>query len=198
MANLAYVRVSTTEQNCDRQYELFRERKIHIDEFYEEKKSGKNTDRPKLRELLGYIRKGDVVYIESISRIARNTRDFLDIVEKLNEKKVELVSMKESIDTASPQGRFMLSVFASLYQLERENILERQREGIAIALEQRRNGIDRPYGRPVVKCPKDFAKYYSQWKSGKITATQFMRLVDLKRTTFYKMVKEYEKKERKV
>ena len=168
MAHLAYVRVSTTEQNCDRQYELFRERKISIDDFYEEEKSGKNVDRPKLQELLGFVRKGDVVYIESISRLARNTKDFLDIVERLHKKNVDLVSLKENIDTTTPQGRFMLSVFAALYQLERENILERQREGIAVALEQRRNGINRPYGRPTIQCPKEFGTYYKQWRSGKI------------------------------
>ena len=115
MAKIAYIRVSTKEQNTGRQYELLKERGIIPDKTYEEKLSGKNTDRPELRAMLAYIREGDTVYIESISRLARNTRDFLTLVDYLQSKQVDLVSLKENIDTATPTGKFMLSVFAALY-----------------------------------------------------------------------------------
>ena len=194
MANIAYMRVSTKDQSIARQKAVFKERGIYLDKVFDEPKSGKDTDRPRLKEMLAYIREGDTVYIESISRLARNTRDFLDLVDIItNQKHAELVSLKESIDTTSPNGKFMLSVFAALYQLEREIILERQREGIAVALEQRRNGVNRPYGRPKAVPSKKFAKWYADWKVGKITAREFMRLEGVKKSTFYKLVKSYEK-----
>ena len=187
MANISYIRVSTKEQNTGRQFELLKERGIKLDKVYEEHVSGKNTNRPQLQAMLDYVREGDTVYIESISRLARNTRDFLNIVEMLQEKKVNLVSLKESIDTSTPQGKFMLSVFSALYQLERENILERQREGINLALKE-----GRAYGRPPVKMSDTFPANYKKWKEGKITATEFMKQESLPRTTFYRLVNQYE------
>lgn len=192
MAKIGYIRVSTQEQNTGRQYELLKERGITPDKVYEEHISGKNTNRPELKAMLEYVREGDTVYIESISRLARNTRDFLNIIESLQSKKVELVSLKESIDTSTPTGKFMLSVFAALYQLERENILERQKEGIALALEERKKDGSRPYGRPSVKMSDTFPANYKKWKDGKITATEFMKKESLPRTTFYRLVKQYE------
>ena len=189
---IAYIRVSTQEQNTGRQKELLKERGITPDKVYEEHVSGKNTNRPQLKAMLDYVRDGDTVYIESISRLARNTRDFLNIVEMLREKNVGLVSLKESIDTTTPQGKFMLSVFSALYELERENILERQREGIALALEERKKDSSRPYGRPSVKMSDTFPANYKKWKDGKITATEFMKQESLPRTTFYRLVKQYE------
>ena len=192
MAKIAYIRVSTKEQNTGRQYELLKDRNIVPDKIYEEKFSGKNTDRPELKAMLAYVREGDTVYIESISRLARNTRDFLNLVEYLQDKQVDLVSLKESIDTATPTGKFMLSVFAALYQLERENTLQRQREGIDLALADRKNGKDRPYGRPPAVLSETFAVNYKLWKDGKLTAVDFMRKEHLPRTTFYRLVKRYE------
>ncbi len=198
MSNIAYIRVSTREQNTDRQYALFKDRGIHIDKFFDESLSGKNMNRPELKKMLDFIREGDVVYIESISRLARNTKDFLNIVEQITARKgCQLVSLKESIDTESPAGKFMLSVFAALYQLERETTLERQREGIAVALRQRREGVNRPYGRPIIVSSKKFPQRYMQWKRGEINAREFMRLEGMKKTTFYKLVKEYEKKQKR-
>ncbi len=197
MSNIAYIRVSTREQNTDRQYALFKERGIRIDKFFDESLSGKNMNRPELKRMLDFIREGDVVYIESISRLARNTRDFLNMVEHITKKGCDLVSLKEMIDTKTPTGKFMLSIFAALYQLERETILERQKEGIAVALRQRKEGIDRPYGRPTIVPSKKFPKRYTQWKNGEINAREFMRLEGMKKTTFYKAVKEYEEKQKR-
>lgn len=188
MANIGYVRVSTKEQNTGRQFALLEERGIVIDKPYVEKVSGKDVNgRPELKAMLEYVREGDTVYIESISRLARNIMDLLDIVKQLQEKKVELFSLKETIDTSTPQGKFMLSVFGALAELERETIRQRQREGIDLALAE-----GRAYGRPAVEMSNTFSKNYKDWKAGKIKAVEFMKLEKLKKTTFYKLIKEYE------
>ena len=131
---IGYIRVCTEEQNTARQEVLLRE--LDVDELFIDKASGKNADRPELTRMMNYVRRGDTVIVESISRFARNARDLLDLVERLTEKQVEFVSRKEAIDTTTPTGKFMLTVFAAVAELEREYILQRQREGIAIAKEQ--------------------------------------------------------------
>jgi Site-specific recombinases, DNA invertase Pin homologs len=184
--NIAYVRVSTQEQNTGRQLEAMKQ--YSIGKVFEEKISGKDTNRPQLRALLEYAREEDTIYIESISRLARNTLDFLNIVEQLNGKGIKLISLKESIDTSTPQGKFMLSVFAALSQLERDTIRQRQREGIDLALKQ-----GRKYGRPKIEIDDLFIQAYNEWKAENITAVQAMKRADMTRCTFYKRVKEYEK-----
>ena len=183
---LGYIRVSTAEQNESRQIKALLERGIEQDDLFIDKQSGKNTDRPRLKDLLGYVRKGDIVYTESISRIARNTKDLLTIVDTLQQKQVDFVSLKESIDTTTPQGKFMLTVFAAMAELERDNILERQREGIAIAKEQ-----GKYTGRQPIKVDDTlFKDTVTRWKKGEITARKAMEIVNLKPNTFYRRVKE--------
>ena len=123
MANIGYIRVSTQQQNTGRQHEGFTAHNITIDKMYEEKISGKNTDRPQLQSMLQYVREGDTVYVESFSRLARSTRDLLNIMETLTAKGVQFVSLKENVDTSTPNGKFMLIVFAGLAELERDSIL---------------------------------------------------------------------------
>ena len=131
---IGYIRVSTQEQNTIRQEVLMQE--LGVDDVYIDRTSGKNTNRPELKRMMEYVRRGDTVIVESISRFARNTRDLLDLVEWLTEKDVEFVSKKEAIDTTTPTGKFMLTIFGAVAELEREYILQRQREGTAIAKEQ--------------------------------------------------------------
>ena len=128
---IGYIRVSTREQNTVRQEQLMET--LGVEEVYIDRMSGKNTDRPELKKMLEYVRRGDTVIVESISRFARNTRDLLELVERLTERGVEFVSQKETIDTSTPTGKFMLTVFGAVAELEREYILQRQQEGIAIA-----------------------------------------------------------------
>lgn len=187
MANISYIRVSTQQQNTGRQHMDLNNRGIVIDKVFEEKASGKNTERPALRALLQYVREGDTVYVESFSRLARSTKDLLNIVDDLTKKGVQFVSLKENVDTSTPQGKFMLTVFAGLAQLERENILQRQREGIDLCLIEHR-----PYGRPSASVSPTFATHYQQWKKGEIKAVDFMRIEQLPKSTFYKLVKRYE------
>ena len=187
MANIGYIRVSTQHQNTGRQHEDFSAKGITIDKLYEEKISGKNTDRPQLKAMLQYVREGDTVYAESFSRLARSTRDLLEIVEDLTSKGVQFVSLKENVDTSTPQGKFMLTVFAGLAQLERDTILQRQREGIDLCLSE-----GRAYGRPTAKISDTFPTHYQQWKAGKIKAVDFMKVENLPKSTFYKLVKRFE------
>ena len=176
---IGYIRVSTEEQNTARQEVLLRE--LGVDEVFIDKASGKNADRPELTRMMNYVRRGDTVIVESISRFARNTRDLLDLVERLTEKQVEFVSRKEAIDTTTPTGKFMLTVFAAVAELEREYILQRQHEGIAIAKEQ-----GKYTGRKPMPLPDNFERVVARWRAGEITATEAMRQTGLKPNTFYR------------
>lgn len=156
---------------------------LGVDQLYIDRASGKNADRPELRKMLTYVRQGDTVIVESISRFARNTRDLLDLVEQLADKQVEFVSQKEAIDTTTPTGKFMLTIFGAVAELEREYILQRQREGIAIAKEK---GIYK--GRKPVE-RSELPQVAAQWREGRITAAEAMRRLDMKPSTFYRKVK---------
>ncbi len=178
---IGYIRVSTQEQNTIRQEVLMKE--LGVDEVYVDRMSGKNTNRPELQRMMEYVRRGDTVIVESISRFARNTRDLLELVERLTAKGVEFVSKKEAIDTTTPTGKFMLTIFGAVAELEREYILQRQREGIAIAKEQ-----GKYTGRKATQ-PQSFDRVVAQWRSGEITAVEAMRTLKLSKTTFYRKVK---------
>lgn len=184
---LMYCRVSTAEQCELRQIVMANELGIEKEYIFLDKQSGKNAERKELQRLLEFCRKGDIVYTESISRIARNTKDLLEIVEKLNKKQVEFVSLKENIDTTTPQGKFMLTIFGACAELERESILQRQKEGIAIAR------LNNKYlGKPQMKIDKErFLKVCAEWRKGNKTATQCMKELNLKPNTFYRRVKEW-------
>ncbi len=179
---IGYIRVSTQEQNTMRQEVLMRS--LGVDEVYVDHMSGQNVNRPELQKMMEYVRKGDIVIVESISRFARNTRDLLELVEQLTAKGVEFVSRKEAIDTTTPTGKFMLTVFGAVAELEREYILQRQREGIAIAKAQ-----GKYRGRKPIQVP-EFEQVTSKWKSGTITAAEAMRTLHMTKTTFYRRVKQ--------
>lgn len=182
---IGYVRVSTEEQNTARQEIMLRE--LGVDELFVDRASGKNADRPELNRMMNFVRRGDTVIVESISRFARNTRDLLDLVERLTEKQVEFVSRKEAVDTTTPTGKFMLTVFAAVAELEREYILQRQREGIAIAKQQ-----GKYRGRPPKAYP-DFERIAARWQKGEITAVQAMKQLGMSKTRFYERVKRLKK-----
>lgn len=184
---VGYCRVSTAEQNVARQEELMQE--LNVEKVYIDKASGKSTaQREALREMLSYLREGDVLIVSEISRLARNTRDLLEIVDILQKKGVQFVSKKEAIDTSTPQGRFMLTVFGAQAELERAYILQRQREGIEIA---KREG--KYLGRKPIHVDESLLKRrYPDWKDGKMTARALMKELGLKPATFYRRIKEYE------
>ena len=162
---------------------------LGVEKIYVDKMSGKTKDRPALEDMMAFVREGDTVIVESISRFARNTKDLLNLVERLTEKKVEFVSKKESIDTATPAGKFMLTVFGAMAQLEREQILQRQAEGIALAKER---GVYK--GRKPIEIDDAlFAKLYRDWKNGETSPRFIIKKLGVSRATFYRRVEEYEK-----
>lgn len=183
---VAYVRVSTAEQNEARQTEALE--KFDIEKWYIEKVSGKDTKRERLQLMLDFVREGDEVYVMDFSRLSRSVQDLLDIVELLNAKKVKLVSLKENLDTSTPTGKLMLTFIGAIAEFERQNILERQREGIAIA---KREG---KYKGRKAKELDNFDEVYSSWKKGEITAVAASKLLDINRGTFYQRVKKKEGK----
>ena len=124
---IAYVRVSTVEQNEARQIEALK--KYDVDKWFTEKVSAKDTNRPQLQAMIDFAREGDTIYIHDFSRLARSTADLLKLVEQLQAKGVHLVSNKENIDTSTPTGRLMLTMIGAINEFERCNLLERQREG---------------------------------------------------------------------
>lgn len=183
MAKIGYIRVSTKEQETARQEQIMEN--YGVEKIYSEKLSGKNTDRPEFQKMIEFLREGDILYVESISRLSRSIRDLLKTVDILTGKGVSLVSAKENIDTNTPQGRFMLSIFAALSELEREQTLQRQREGIA---EAKKREVYK--GRqPIQIDEKRFREVCKRWTDGEITAVEAMRKLDLKSNTFYRRVK---------
>lgn len=182
---IAYVRVSTVEQNEARQIEALE--KYGIEKWFTEKVSGKNTNRPQLQQMLEFAREGDTIYVHDFTRLARSTKDLLDIVEHLKSKGIHLVSNKESIDTSTPTGKLMLTFLAGIAEFERENLLERQREGIAIA---KRNGKYK--GRKPFKSDK-FETLYQEYIKRKITKAEFASQLCTSRPTLNKLIRNYEK-----
>lgn len=186
---IGYIRVSTVEQNIARQEVIMK--KLDVEKIFIDKISGKNKERPMLKEMMDFVRSGDIVVVESISRFARNTRDLLELVDQLVAKGVQFVSMKERIDTSTPSGKFMLTVFGAVAQLERDYILQRQKEGIAIA---KVNG--KYQGRKKIRNDR-FDEIYEKWKNNEMTAVQAMKLLNYSKTTFYRRVKEMKENEEK-
>lgn len=183
---LSYVRVSTVEQNEQRQVKAIEER-ARIDKWYIEKVSGKETKRPQLQAMLDYMREGDTIIINDFSRLARSTKDLLELVELMQEKNVNLISLKENIDTSTPQGKLMLTMLGAINEFERMNMLERQREGIAIA-----KAKGKYKGRKAIEIDDKFKELYEKYMARKINKSQFANELEVSRTTLYKLIEEYE------
>lgn len=184
---VGYVRVSTEEQNTVRQENIMKQ--LGVERVYIEKASGKSrAGRPQLAAMMDFVREGDVVIVESISRFARSTRDLLQLVEQLGNKKVGFVSQKESIDTETPQGKFMLTVFGAMAELEREQTLQRQKEGIEAA-----KAAGKYKGRKPMEIDAELLKsIHTQWYKGEITTAYAIRRLGVSRNTFYRRIWEFE------
>lgn len=187
--NIAYVRVSTIEQNEARQVEALKQ--YDIERWYKEKVSAKDTDRPKLQEMLSFVREGDTIYIHSFDRLARNTIDLLTIIEELKEKNVKLVSIKDNIDFNSNTGKFMLTILGAVAELERSILKERQMEGIEIAKKQ-----GKFKGRQPIKLNKDkWEALYGDMTKGYITKQEMADKLGISVPTLYRRLKTYEERE---
>jgi len=182
--NVAYIRVSTVEQNESRQLEAMKDK--GIEKYFTEKVSGKDTNRPQLKEMMEFVREGDTIYIHDFSRLARSTEDLLNIVNSLNKKGVHLVSNKENLDTSTPTGKLMLTMIAAINQFERENMLERQREGIALAKKEGRY----KGGQPKQIDKKLFDSLLADYNSRVINKVEFSKKLGVSRPTLDKLLKE--------
>lgn len=184
---VAYVRVSTVEQNEARQVEALKEH--NIDKWFIEKLSGKDTDRPEFQSMMDYVREGDELYVMDLSRLSRSTTDFMQTMDKLQAKNVKLVSLKEKIDTNSAMGEALIKIVAVLNELERKNMLERQAEGIRIAKENKKY-----HGRQY----KQFddmdlvIKKLADVKLGKRTVSSLAKELDVTRPTIYNWIRHYD------
>lgn len=179
---IGYSRVSTLEQNDDRQYEILENHQCT--RIFSDKASGKDALRPGLTELLSYVRQGDVVIIESYSRLARSSKDLIEIIETLDSKGVGVISVKENFNTKTPHGKLMLNIFASLAEFERECLLERQREGIAIAKAE-----GRYKGKQEKEIPNLF-HYKNLVDSKHITVKEACKSLKISRSTYYRRTKD--------
>ena len=181
---IGYVRVSTLEQHEERQTVELTE-KAHVEKIFLDKLSGKDTDRPQLQAMLEFAREGDTVYVSEFSRLARSTKDLLDIVQQLKEKQVQVISLKESFDTSTPAGELAMTMFAAIATFERKIMLERQREGIALAKAQ-----GKYRGRRETKKPADWQELVTKYKCREIsTVSELVRICGCSRPTVYKWLK---------
>lgn len=185
--NIAYVRVSSLDQNEARQIENLK--KYCIDKWFIEKVSGKDMNRPELQQMLDFARDGDTIYIHDFSRIARSTKDLLEIIDVITSKGIHLVSTKESIDTSTSTGKLMLTMIGAINEFERQNLLERQREGIAIAKKE-----GKYKGRKKTNIA-DFGKYYELYISRKTSKAALAKELKISRPTLDKLIHEYENRQ---
>lgn len=183
---IGYVRVSSVDQNDSRQ--LVTMKKYNVEKIFQEKVSAKDTNRLKLEEMLDYVREGDTVVVHDFSRLARSTKDLLNIVEFFNKKKVHLISSKENIDSSTPTGKLMLTMIGAINEFERSNLLERQREGIAIA-----KSLGKYKGRKKVYID-NFEEYYNQYMCREISKSQLAKILNISRPTLDRLINEHREK----
>lgn len=179
---MAYCRCSSVEQNESRQLEALKSYNIY--KTYVEKASGKDRERPMLKQLLDFLREGDTLYIKDFSRLARSVKDLLSIIEELDTRGIKLISLSESLDTGTSTGRLLVTMIAAINAFERENLLERQREGILLAKQAKKYT-----GRKRIEKPDNWADVFAQYKTRQITGVEAMRQLGLRRNVFYNFVK---------
>ena len=178
-----YVRVSSQDQNEARQ--MVTMEKYQAEKVYSEKVSAKDTNREQLQALLDYVREGDTVVVHDFSRLARSTKDLLEIVELLDKKKVTLISSKENIDSSTPTGKLMLTMIGAINEFERANLLERQREGIAQA---KKDGKYK--GRKEIKID-NFEEHYQRYLNRELNKTQLAKELGVSRPTLDKLIEQH-------
>ncbi len=179
---IGYVRVSSFDQNPERQLEH-----VQVDKMFTDKASGKDTQRPQLDALLGFVREGDTVVVHSMDRLARNLDDLRRLVQGLTRRGVCIEFVKEHLtftDEDSPMANLMLSVMGAFAEFERALIRERQREGIALA---KRRGAYR--GRKKALAPERAAELRQRAAAGEKKA-QLAREFAISRETLYQYLKD--------
>lgn len=173
-----YARVSTEAQNLDRQLDALE--KYGVDMIYNEKMSGTKKNRPELTKLLDRITEGDTVVVESLSRLGRSTKDLIELTETFQSKGVNLVSLKESIDTNSPTGKLLFTFMSAIAQFERDVIADRTREGLKSARTRGRTG-----GRPRAD-PEQVKKAVKLYETEQYSIKEIEELTGIKKSTLYR------------
>ncbi|MFA9396829.1 MAG: recombinase family protein [Clostridiaceae bacterium] len=190
-----YIRVSSQDQNIDRQLKEMLDLKIEQRDIFIDRQSGKDFERPEYKAMKNILRPGDLLYIKSIDRFGRNSREIKKEWEEITlDLKVDIkVIDMPLLDTTQYKdliGNFVsnlvLEVLSFVAEQERDNIRQRQREGIEIAKAKGKH-----LGRPKAIYPDNFDDVYKEWIAGDITAVKAMEMLGLKKGTFYKLVKEY-------
>lgn len=182
-----YARVSTQQQELIRQLDLLE--KYKCTEIVTEKMTGTKSNRPELNRLKDKLRAGDIVVVESFSRLGRSTNDLIDLVSFFETKKVKLISIKENFDTTTPQGILMMTVFQAFSQFERDLIVERTKEGLVSARARGRKG-----GRPTVS-NQDITKALNLYKSEEYSIKEIVEMTGISRATLYRYIKKNTAKE---
>ena len=177
-----YARVSTEQQSLDRQLDMLE--KYGVDKIYNEKMTGTKRNRPELDKLLERLTEGDTVVVESLSRLVRSTKDLIQLMELFNSKGVNLVSLKESIDTTSSTGKLLFTLMSALAQFERDVIADRTREGLASARARGRKG-----GRPPIDGDK-IRKAVKLYRSGEYSVKEITELTGVRKSTLYKNLRK--------
>ena len=181
---VAYIRVSSKDQNEIRQMEAMQNK--GIEQFFVEKVSGKDMNRPELQKMLDFVRNGDTVYIHEFARLGRSTEDLLHIMKELDAKGVQLISNKEQFDTHTPQGKLMVTMLSAIAEFERDLIRERQAEGIRIAKEQGKfKG-----GKPKVMNRSQLERMKSDLEAKRTTKKRAAELLGVSRPTLDKWLSE--------
>lgn len=186
---IGYARVSTLEQNLDRQLETLKQK--GVEKIFKEKKSGKNAEeREKLKECLEFCREGDTLVVADFTRLARSTKNLLQIIESMQKKGVNVVSIKENLDLNTATGRLMLTMLAGIAQFEREVMLERQAEGIAIA---KRKGVYK--GRKQKKINTLMREEFLKVQKGELSINKFAERCNINYRTAKKIIERLKKGE---
>lgn len=180
---IGYARVSTRDQNLDRQLKKLQE--INCDIIFQEKKTGKNTNRPEYNKMLEMAKEGDTIVVAELTRISRSTSDLFKLVEDLDERGIKFKSLKEEwLDTTTATGRLLLTIFAGLSQFEREQMLERQAEGIEVAKER---GVR--FGKKL-QADADLDQAIEMYKEGQYPASKIAKMCNVSRATLYRRLKD--------
>ncbi|MDF2612554.1 MAG: hypothetical protein K0S71_340 [Clostridia bacterium] len=184
MAKIGYARVSTIDQKLGRQTEILN--KFEVDKIYFEKVSGGKTNRPEFNKMMNELSQGDIVVVAELTRLSRSTSQLIAVCEEFKKREVQLISLKENIDTTTPSGRLMFGMLAVLAQFEREIIVERTKEGLAIA---KQKGVR--MGRPPVNNDRmDLA--VELWASGRYTVSEITRKTGVTKAPLYREINRRE------